>query len=288
MGRRKNPVTTTNPYRRRIALMLRELLDASGLTFQQLADRCEGISRPTLQRAATGDFTPKEKTLKAFAAGCGFPEATDVLLRLRIRARIEDRGLLPELGTALHPSLISDWRDLSRAIEYLHESAGAPSFREVRDKSGNKHVLSISTLRRIIMRITTPVDEHQLLAIVHGCGITDQDALWTAAWAKVTTTTSNTAAEERPAVRISPRPAERMPHPDELGMVVHKRPNPPPRQARTETDRPGLLPRQAFVPRGGNNRALLARRFIDDMRQQHRAHDRPRYLDGLSYLYTPL
>lgn len=204
MGRRKNPVTTTNPYRRRIALMLRELLDASGLTFQQLADRCEGISRPTLQRAATGDFTPKEKTLRAFAAGCGFPEATDVLLRLRIRARIEDRGLLPELGTALHPSLISDWRDLSRAIEYLYESAGAPSFREVRDKSGNKHVLSISTLRRIIMRITTPVDEHQLLAIVHGCGITDQDALWTAAWAKVTTTTSNTAAEERPAVRISP------------------------------------------------------------------------------------
>ncbi|WYB33444.1 helix-turn-helix transcriptional regulator [Streptomyces sp. SM1P] len=126
MGRAQNPVTTHNTYRRHLAFMLRELLAASGLTFQQLAARCEDISRPTLQRAASGDYTPKEKTLKAFAAGCGFPDATDVLLRLRISARIEDRGQLPKLGTALHPSLISDERDLSRAIEYLYEAAGAP------------------------------------------------------------------------------------------------------------------------------------------------------------------
>jgi hypothetical protein len=84
------------------------------------------------------------------------------------RARIGERGPLAELGTALHPTLISDWRDLSRAIEYLYEAAGAPSFREVQDKSGNKHALSISTLRRIILRLTTPVDEKQFLAIVHG------------------------------------------------------------------------------------------------------------------------
>ncbi|MFI8164522.1 helix-turn-helix domain-containing protein [Streptomyces microflavus] len=201
MGRTQNPITTTNPHRRRIAQMLRELMNASGLTFQQLADRCDGISRPTLQRAATGDCTPKEKTLRAFATGCGFPEAADALLRLRIRARIEERGLLAELGTALHPSLISDWRDLSRAIEYLYEAAGAPSFREVQDKSSNKHALSISTLRRIILRLTTPVDEKQLLAIVHGCGVTDQDHLWSAAWAKVTSTAVPVAPEEDPALR---------------------------------------------------------------------------------------
>ncbi|MFI5726769.1 hypothetical protein [Streptomyces cyaneofuscatus] len=91
-------------------------------------------------------------------AGCG----------CGIRARIKERGPLAELGTALHPSLISDGRDLSRAIEYLYEAAGALSFHEVPHQSGNKHALSTSTLRRIILRLTSPVNEKQLLAIVHG------------------------------------------------------------------------------------------------------------------------
>ncbi len=82
-------------------------------------------------------------------------------------------------------SLISDWRDLSRALEYLYEAAGSPSLREIRDKSGNPHALSLSSLRRIVLRITRSVDERQLLAIVHGCGITDHDDLWRAAWTKV-------------------------------------------------------------------------------------------------------
>lgn len=266
MGRAQNPVTTHNTYRRHLALMLRELLAASGLTFQQLADRCEDISRPTLQRAASGNYTPKEKTLKAFAAGCGFPDATDVLLRLRISARIEDRGKLPKFGTALHPSLISDERDLSRAIEYLYEAAGAPSFREIRDKSGNHHVLSISTLRRIILRITTPVDEQQLLAIVHGCGITDQDELWSAAWKKVTATT--TVTDERPATRTAPRAADRGPLPDELNMQI-KRFYPLPRH---EYDRLSLL--LGLPPQRKSDFRSVSRRLLDELREQYHLHTR--------------
>ncbi|MFJ6149178.1 helix-turn-helix domain-containing protein [Streptomyces anulatus] len=270
MGRAQNPVTTHNTYRRHLALMLRELLAASGLTFQQLADRCEDTSRPTLQRAASGNYTPKEKTLKAFAAGCGFPDATDVLLRLRISARIEDRGQLPKLGTALHPSLISDERDLSRAIEYLYEAAGAPSFREIRDKSGNHHVLSISTLRRIILRITTPVDEQQLLAIVHGCGITDQDELWSAAWKKITATT--TVTDERPATRTAPRAADRGPLPEELGggLWIKKRNLP---QSWPEYDRLSLLLGGRPAPRRSDFRSV-SRRLLDDLREQYHLHTR--------------
>ncbi|MFD8717785.1 hypothetical protein ACFV2H_07135 [Streptomyces sp. NPDC059629] len=47
------------------------------------------------------------------------------------------------------------------------------------------HALSLSSLRRIVLRITRSVDEQQLLAIVHGCGITDQDDLRRAARTKV-------------------------------------------------------------------------------------------------------
>ncbi|MFJ9352462.1 hypothetical protein [Streptomyces sp. NPDC101237] len=202
MGRNRKPISTDNPYTMRLATMLRDdLLDSAKLTFEELAQRTkkregiETISRVTLQRAASGTYLPKEKTIVAFAVGCGFPESTEILLRLRTRARIHERGILPEFGPIPHPTLISDWRDLSRSIEYLYEAAGAPPFREIRDKSGNPHALSVSSLRRIILRITKPVDEQQLLAIIHGCGVTDQDPLWRAAWAKVTSTTAGSPGE---------------------------------------------------------------------------------------------
>ncbi|MFK0111716.1 helix-turn-helix domain-containing protein [Streptomyces sp. NPDC091217] len=190
MGRKRNPIHTENQHQKQIASMLRDLLDAAGLTFEELAQRTEGISRVTLQRAASGNYLPKEKVIKAFAEGCGYPEAAEILLRMRTRARIDERRILPTLGPVPSVPLISDWRDLSRALEYLYEAAGAPSLREIRDKSGNPHALSLSSLRRIVLRITRPVDEQQLLAIVHGCGITDQDDLWSAAWTKVSSSGS--------------------------------------------------------------------------------------------------
>ncbi|GAB7111148.1 hypothetical protein JCM4814A_94670 [Streptomyces phaeofaciens JCM 4814] len=203
MGRTKNPICTDNTARERLALMLRELLEEAGLTFEQLEDRCEGISRATLQRAASGTYTPKEKTLKAFAEGCGFPDASEALLRQRIRVRIEERGILPTLPPPPHLSLVSDWRDLSRAIEYDYEAAGAPSLREIVERGGNTHALSTSTLRRIIMRIAKPVSEQQLLAIVHGLGDTGRDVLWKAAWAKATST-SAPAIEPQPSSPTAP------------------------------------------------------------------------------------
>ncbi|MFG2122828.1 hypothetical protein [Streptomyces sp. NPDC048710] len=53
MGRKRNPISADNPYQERIALMLRELLDAAGRAFEQSAPRADGISRVTLRRAAS-------------------------------------------------------------------------------------------------------------------------------------------------------------------------------------------------------------------------------------------
>ncbi len=73
MGRKRNPISTDNPCQEHIALMLRELLDAAGRAFGQFAPRAGGISRVTLQRAASGAHTLRERTLTAFAEVCASP-----------------------------------------------------------------------------------------------------------------------------------------------------------------------------------------------------------------------
>ncbi|MET7650504.1 MULTISPECIES: helix-turn-helix domain-containing protein [unclassified Streptomyces] len=185
MGRKAKPIVTRYRARAQLAHELRLLLLRCDGTYEQLAKRTPGISRVTLQRAASGTCLPKEKTVVAFVHACGFGrQEVAKLTALRISARIEERGVLHELK-ALHPRLISDRRDLSRALEYVYEAAGAPTLRELRDRSGEPLLLPISTLSRIVSRRTTPVDERQLLAFIHGCGITHQDSLWSTAWKKV-------------------------------------------------------------------------------------------------------
>ncbi|GAA1376620.1 helix-turn-helix domain-containing protein [Streptomyces beijiangensis] len=187
MGRHLNPLPQGNEARREVAHRLRIYLRVAHLTFQELADRTPGISRVTLQRAASGKCTPKEKTLIAFATSCGrTTEEILGLVQLRVEARIIERGVLRTLS-APRADLISDRRDLSRALEYMYEAAGAPSLREIQDKSGDPLALPTSTISRIVSRTTVPVDGRQLIAFVRGCGITDQDSLWWAVWNKVAT-----------------------------------------------------------------------------------------------------
>lgn len=83
--------------------------------------------------------------------------------------------------------LIADRPDLSLALAYAYEAAGAPTLREIQENSDNPHALPLSTVGRIVARKTVPADEQQLLAFLHGCGVRDQDAAWRKAWAKVAT-----------------------------------------------------------------------------------------------------
>ncbi|MEU5810725.1 hypothetical protein [Streptomyces sp. NPDC047718] len=169
-----------------MAEALRYLQRAAGLTFKAMAVRPEvTVSAATLKRAASGDTVPKAKTVKEFAAACrADTPMTEFLLWQRIRARIEERGILRRLR-APKVELIADRADLSLALAYAYEAAGAPTLREIQENSDNPHALPLSTLGRVVARNTVPADEQQLLAFLHGCGVRDQDPAWRKAWAKV-------------------------------------------------------------------------------------------------------
>ncbi|MER7514264.1 helix-turn-helix transcriptional regulator [Streptomyces lavendulae] len=184
MGRKENPIPL-HDSNGQLAAMLRLTRHRSGLTFQQMATRSR-LSAATFKRASCGTTVPKTATIEEFARICGAnPPQLAFLLHLRTQARIEARGILHTLR-APKVHLISDRPDLSKALEYLYEAADAPPFREMQERCGNPHALPISTISRIVARETTPADERQLLAFVHGCGIQDQDKAWRAAWAKIT------------------------------------------------------------------------------------------------------
>ncbi|MFD7834565.1 helix-turn-helix domain-containing protein [Streptomyces sp. NPDC059761] len=188
MGRRSKPVNCTYPRRAELAQALRYFQGQAGLTFEAMAARPGvTVSVATLKRAASGDTVPKAKTVKEFAAVCGVETLrTDYLLRMRILSRIEDRGVLRRLR-APTVELIADRPDLSLALAYAYEAAGAPTLREIQENSDNPHALPLSTVGRIVARKTVPADEQQLLAFLHGCGVRDQDAAWRKAWAKAAT-----------------------------------------------------------------------------------------------------
>ncbi|MFJ4321398.1 helix-turn-helix domain-containing protein [Streptomyces lavendulae] len=192
MGRKENPISVKD-LRSILAERLRRHRSRSGLTFQQMADRSH-LSAATLKRASSGTVVPKAATIEEYARLCGASRSQVLyLLHVRTQARIQERGILPTLR-APNVRLIGDRRDLSMALEYLYEAAGAPPFREMQERCGNPHALPISTVSRIVARETTPADERQLLAFVHGCGIRDRDDDWRDAWAKITTPdTDNTS-----------------------------------------------------------------------------------------------
>jgi hypothetical protein len=155
------------------------------------------VSPATLKRAASGTVVPKHTTVEAYVEGCGgTPAAVRDADELWRHARIEERGRLAQLH-APRPELISDAADLSRALEVVWEQAGAPSLRDIRDRSGNPLALPVSSAARIVNRDAVPADEQQLQAFLTGCGIPpEKHAAWTAAFAKISSTPSTATAAQ--------------------------------------------------------------------------------------------
>ncbi|MER6288562.1 helix-turn-helix domain-containing protein [Streptomyces sviceus] len=185
MGRRENPVDHSRPARGRLAEYLRSWRGSAGLTYEELAGRT-GLSPATLKRAACGTTVPKRITVEAYVDGCGGgQEAVRAADELWRQARVEERGRLPQLR-APRPELIGDEGDLSRALEVVFEQAGAPSLREIRERSGNPLALPVSSAARIVNRVTIPADQQQLQAFLTGCGVPpERHAPWLAAFAKI-------------------------------------------------------------------------------------------------------
>ncbi|MFI0813550.1 hypothetical protein [Streptomyces echinatus] len=102
---------------------------------------------------------------------------------LWVKARMEERGTLKLKKPNLR--YVADSADLSQALRALYEYAGAPSLREIQQHSGEPLHLPLSTLARIVNRETIPADERQLVALLRGCQVQDeQHAGWKAAWRK--------------------------------------------------------------------------------------------------------
>jgi len=76
--------------------------------------------------------------------------------------------------------------DLSRALEVVFEQDGAPSLREIRERSGNPLALPVSSAARIVNRNTIPADEQQLQAFLTGCGVPpERHTPWLVAFSEI-------------------------------------------------------------------------------------------------------
>ncbi|GAA3802265.1 helix-turn-helix domain-containing protein [Streptomyces phyllanthi] len=198
MGRKDKPVDHSRPARGRLAELLRSWRETAAITYETLASRT-GLSPATLKRAASGTVVAKRATVEAYVVGCGgSQEAVGAADEWWRRARVEERGRLAQLH-APRPELIADAADLSRALEAAWEQAGAPSLREIRDRSGNPLALPVSTAARIVNRHTIPADEQQLQAFLTGCGIPPQQHTpWLTAFIKIIIPSPATAVQELP------------------------------------------------------------------------------------------
>ncbi|MFE9637178.1 helix-turn-helix domain-containing protein, partial [Streptomyces sp. NPDC006463] len=179
-------VDHTVPERGELAAALRWCRAEAGLSYDALAEKT-GLSAATLKRAASGKTVPAEDTVRTIASACGgHPEA---LRWLWLRARIADRGRLAKLRKPGLPQFIDGRRELSAALEYFYEAAGAPSLRRLAELAGGKHMLPVSSASRIVNREALPVSRQQMIAFLTACGMAGRELdLWADAFEEITQT----------------------------------------------------------------------------------------------------
>lgn len=169
MARPELPVDHTVPARGRLADALRALRLEAGLTYDELAAKT-GLSAATLKRATSGRTVPALKTAEAVADACSVDHL--LISRLWRAARVADRGRLGQLRRPPGPYLLTTLGELSAALEYFYEEAGAPSLRLLAQRAGGTHLLPVSSAARIVNRQALPVSRQQLVAFLTGCGLT--------------------------------------------------------------------------------------------------------------------
>ncbi|MFC9825234.1 helix-turn-helix domain-containing protein [Streptomyces erythrochromogenes] len=184
MGRPELPVDHTLFERGRLAEQLRFIRMAARLNYDELADRT-GLSPATLKRATSGRTVPAWETVAAFATACG--DQPRLLHELWLNARIADRGRLAQLRQPARPQLIESRRELSAALEYFYEAAGAPPLRRLAALAGDPYLLPVSSAHRIVKRQALPVSRQQMVAFLTACGLTGQAlVLWGVAFEEIT------------------------------------------------------------------------------------------------------
>ncbi|MEU2717772.1 helix-turn-helix transcriptional regulator [Streptomyces sp. NPDC007205] len=148
-GRPQRPIAPDSPSAlRELALRLREMRAASGLTLQQLADRIP-TNPSTLSRVSSGRSLASWQVVSAFADACQ-ADAT-ALAELRVlweEARTETRAAKNPAALDDTAGLKEHFRAVNRSatLRELYEAVGRPTLRELADKSGRPR----STVHRTI------------------------------------------------------------------------------------------------------------------------------------------
>ncbi|MFI8263517.1 helix-turn-helix domain-containing protein [Streptomyces sp. NPDC085665] len=151
-----------------LAKTLRRFRRVAGLSYDELAART-GLSAATLKRAASGKTVPSEDTVKTIATACG--QDPETLRWFWLHARIADRGRLAQLRKPALPQFINGRRELSAALEYFYEDAGAPPLRRLTELAGGTHLLPVSSAARIVSRQALPASRQQMAAFLTACGV---------------------------------------------------------------------------------------------------------------------
>ncbi|WP_105973496.1 helix-turn-helix domain-containing protein [Streptomyces geranii] len=155
-GRPRRPVTPDSPPAvRELAVRLRELHKASGLTLGELS-RLLPTHISTLSRASSGRIVPSWEIVEVFADGAQLdaPDRADLrLLWERAREQTGRSTEVPETagaGSGSDPAhaLLGHHQDFDRsaALMNLYQAAGAPSLRQLADESGHPR----STVHRAV------------------------------------------------------------------------------------------------------------------------------------------
>ncbi|KUO04944.1 hypothetical protein AQJ58_39835 [Streptomyces sp. DSM 15324] len=136
---------------------------------------------------------PQRATAEAYVEGCGGQDA------MCAHARAVAPGLHRRTRPAGTRAPARTHRGRSRfepGAGEVWERAGAPSLRQIRDRSGTPLALPISRAARIVKRDTIPADAKRLRAFLTGCDVPpEQHAVWTTAFDKIT---SPAAAKQTP------------------------------------------------------------------------------------------
>ncbi|WP_327135960.1 hypothetical protein OG311_38415 (plasmid) [Streptomyces sp. NBC_01343] len=82
-----------------------------------------------------------------------------------------DRGRLAQLRKPALPQFINGRRELSAALEYFYEDAGAPPLRRLTELAGGTHLLPVSSAARIVSRQALPASRQQMVAFLTACGV---------------------------------------------------------------------------------------------------------------------
>nr|WP_306416600.1 BTAD domain-containing putative transcriptional regulator [Streptomyces sp. alain-838] len=180
MGRKERPIASSNRALVRLARWLRDQRSNTGCSYTELAARV-GLHATTLQRAASGQSVPSERSVRAYAIACG--ASVDTAMDLWRQAR---RGRLRSAGPApASPQDIDGVEMLRVALRELYELAGRPSVRVMERRAGAGR-LPHSTAHRILLGRTVPRDAHQLTGFLTACLVASSEhPAWVAAWERV-------------------------------------------------------------------------------------------------------